>query len=86
MLVAGLFSATQTEAVEALARAGLRNPVRVKVDNAPTTQVPTIPVKLHSAAAAAQPASGLHSCIAELCTYSAMSSSVSAAGCIVQRC
>ena len=29
---AGLFSATQTEAVQALARAGLRNPVRVKVD------------------------------------------------------
>ena len=28
---AGLFSATQTEAVEQLARAGLRNPVRVKV-------------------------------------------------------
>lgn len=28
---AGLFSATQTEAVEALARAGLRNPVRVNV-------------------------------------------------------
>ena len=28
---AGLFSATQTEAVEALARAGLRNPVRVAV-------------------------------------------------------
>ena len=27
----GLFSATQTEAVEALARAGLRNPVRVNV-------------------------------------------------------
>lgn len=27
----GLFSATQTEAVEQLARAGLRNPVRVKV-------------------------------------------------------
>lgn len=28
---AGLFSATQTDAVEALARAGLRNPVRVNV-------------------------------------------------------
>ena len=28
---AGLFSATQTEAVEELARAGLRNPVRVKI-------------------------------------------------------
>lgn len=28
---AGLFSATQTEAVQALARAGLRNPVRVNV-------------------------------------------------------
>lgn len=28
---AGLFSATQTEAVESLARAGLRNPVRVNV-------------------------------------------------------
>lgn len=27
----GLFSATQTEAVEELARAGLRNPVRVEV-------------------------------------------------------
>eukprot|EP00955_Chlamydomonas_euryale_P085635 364125-Chlamydomonas_euryale.AAC.7 len=27
----GLFSATQTEAVEALARAGLRNPVRINV-------------------------------------------------------
>lgn len=27
----GLFSATQTEAVESLARAGLRNPVRVNV-------------------------------------------------------
>lgn len=27
----GLFSATQTEAVEALARAGLRNPVKVNV-------------------------------------------------------
>jgi len=27
----GLFSATQTEAVEMLARAGLRNPVRVNV-------------------------------------------------------
>lgn len=27
----GLFSATQTEAVQALARAGLRNPVRVNV-------------------------------------------------------
>jgi superfamily II DNA/RNA helicase len=33
---AGLFSATQTEAVEALARAGLRNPVRVAVAVAPT--------------------------------------------------
>ncbi|MED6207053.1 DEAD-box ATP-dependent RNA helicase 18 [Stylosanthes scabra] len=39
----GLFSATQTEAVEELARAGLRNPVRVEVRaeakllNAPTT-------------------------------------------------
>ncbi len=32
---AGLFSATQTEAVEALARAGLRNPVRVAVAVAP---------------------------------------------------
>lgn len=31
MLCAGLFSATQTEAVGALARAGLRNPVRVNV-------------------------------------------------------
>lgn len=30
-LAAGLFSATQTEAVEALARAGLRNQVRVNV-------------------------------------------------------
>ena len=30
-LPAGLFSATQTEAVEQLARAGLRNPVRVNV-------------------------------------------------------
>lgn len=29
--VSGLFSATQTEAVEALARAGLRNPVKVNV-------------------------------------------------------
>jgi superfamily II DNA/RNA helicase len=28
---AGLFSATQTEAVQALARAGLRNPVRINV-------------------------------------------------------
>ena len=28
----GLFSATQTEAVQALARAGLRNPVRVNVE------------------------------------------------------
>ena len=27
----GLFSATQTEAVQALARAGLRNPVRINV-------------------------------------------------------
>lgn len=30
-LPAGLFSATQTEAVEALARAGLRNPGRLGV-------------------------------------------------------
>ncbi|KAL1368149.1 hypothetical protein AAHE18_02G100500 [Arachis hypogaea] len=30
-LITGLFSATQTEAVEELARAGLRNPVRVEV-------------------------------------------------------
>jgi ATP-dependent RNA helicase DDX55/SPB4 len=36
----GLFSATQTEAVQALARAGLRNPVRVNVAVAPRQQDP----------------------------------------------
>ena len=38
----GLFSATQTEAVEALARAGLRNPVKVavKVEVSQTTHPP----------------------------------------------
>ncbi len=50
-LGAGLFSATQTEAVEALARAGLRNPVRVNV-------AVSRPRQHSSAAGAAEPPDG----------------------------
>ena len=38
-MIAGLFSATQTEAVEALARAGLRNQVRVNVAVGPAASM-----------------------------------------------
>jgi len=41
----GLFSATQTEAVEELARAGLRNAVRVSVSQAPTASTTAHPAK-----------------------------------------
>lgn len=46
----GLFSATQTESIEQLMRAGLRNPVRirVKVENAKTRALQTLPEKLSS--------------------------------------
>lgn len=46
----GLFSATQTERVEDLIRAGMRNPVRikVKVENAVTLEKQSIPEKLES--------------------------------------
>jgi ATP-dependent RNA helicase DDX55/SPB4 len=46
----GLFSATQTESIEQLMRAGLRNPVRirVKVENAITKTLQTLPEKLSS--------------------------------------
>lgn len=46
----GLFSATQTNRVEELVRAGLRNPVkvRVKVENADTRELQIVPEKLKS--------------------------------------
>lgn len=46
----GLFSATQTESIEQLMRAGLRNPVRirVKVENARTKHLQTLPERLAS--------------------------------------
>ncbi|XP_021769245.1 DEAD-box ATP-dependent RNA helicase 18-like [Chenopodium quinoa] len=43
----GLFSATQTEAVEELSKAGLRNPVRVEVRATATANISKIPSGLH---------------------------------------
>lgn len=58
----GLFSATQTEAVEELAKAGLRNPVRVEV-RAETKSIDGIPSSTQSASS--KTPSGLH---LEACT------------------
>ena len=46
----GLFSATQTQEVQELVRAGLRNPmyVRVKVENKTTAAVQKIPASLRN--------------------------------------
>ncbi len=46
----GLFSATQTDRVKELVRAGLRNPVRikVKVENSTSHQLQTMPDKLQN--------------------------------------
>lgn len=53
----GLFSATQTEAVEELSRAGLRNPVRVEVR---TEIKPVGNLDLSQESAASKTPLGLH--------------------------
>lgn len=54
-LPAGLFSATQTEAVKALARAGLRNPFRINVAVTASRQPPSQTPQPHAASATQPP-------------------------------